>query len=389
MRTRGKLFSPVNPSQTTTVQANQFESIGNPYVSPIDFNLVGKTGVSVENAFWVWDPLLTGVEGLGGYQLLSAVNGDYLPTPGGTANYPTAQKCSTIQAGQAFFIHAPSAGPVNISFDENCKSENYSSAFRNSGNSGRYLRMQLNSVIQNQIATQDGAVIAWNSNYRKSVDAFDAVKLMNPGSSISLLHSSGQNLSIDARPLPRQIDTIPLTLNLTRSSAYQLHFEPDQLTGIPYSIALYDQMNYTVFNVDIERSSDVTINPILPLHLNKSRYFLIVKRQSSRSQLPISFVSEQNRLIRKNSENDTIQTVSTRIIVNNQPLSLIIKKNESISLIHVFDAQGKLILKKECDTKAITKVPVDMKLPEISTGVYFIRLMTNTGNTYVVQFFSR
>jgi hypothetical protein len=212
---------------------------------------------------------------------------------------------------------------------------------------------------------------------------------MNPGSSISLLHSSGQNLSIDARPLPRQIDTIPLTLNLTRSSAYQLHFEPDQLTGIPYSIALYDQMNYTVFNVDIERSSDVTINPILPLHLNKSRYFLIVKRQSSRSQLPISFVSEQNRLIRKNSENDTIQTVSTRIILNNQPLSLNIKKNESISLIHVFDAQGKLILKKECDTKAITKVPVDMKLPEISTGVYFIRLMTNTGNTYVVQFFSR
>ncbi len=102
LRTKGTLFTgtlaPVN------VIPDKFQSIGNPYASPVDFTLLTKDA-GVDDLFYVWDPYLYGSYGLGGYQTLSSAN-DWQPIPGGTQAYPSGVSCTTIQSGQAFFVHA-------------------------------------------------------------------------------------------------------------------------------------------------------------------------------------------------------------------------------------------------------------------------------------------
>jgi hypothetical protein len=383
------LFSPGNVPPASTIQANQFESLGNPYVSPIDFTLVGKSGTSVENSFWVWDPLLTGVEGLGGYQLLSSVNGDYLPIPGGTANYPTAQKCSTLQAGQAFFMHAPSSGPVTVSFDENCKKENYASSFRTTNTSNRYLRVQLKTDLNSQTVVQDGAVMVWNSNFRRSIDAFDAVKFLNPGSNISFVHSNGERLSIDARAFPRNADTIPMDLTLTRNGNFLLHFEPDQLSGTAFSYSLYDQLNDSIFNIDKTQPTDIVVRPILPLIQNKSRYFLIVKRVNTRPQRPITNISEMNLLNDSRKQSNSVETVTLKLKIGNQIIEKEIKSNEQLSLMKVFDIQGRLLHQEKVSEFSLNEEMQSIDFSIKTAGIYYIQLIMRSGKSYFVEYFLR
>jgi hypothetical protein len=363
--------------------------LGNPYVSPIDFTLIGKSGTSIENSFWVWDPLLTGVEGLGGYQLLSSVNGDYLPIPGGTANYPTAQKCSTLQAGQAFFMHAPSTGPVSVSFDENCKKENYASAFRSVNSSNRYLRIQLKTELNSQSVVQDGAVLVWNNNFRKSIDAFDAVKFLNPGSNISLVYSNGERLSIDARPFPRNADTIPIDLTLTRNVNFLLHFEPDQLSGTAFTYSLYDQLNDSTFNIDKALPTDINISPILPLTQNKSRYFLIVKRVNPRAQTPITKIAEKNRVNVSRKSSNSEETVTLKLKIENQILEKEINSNEKLSLIKLFDPQGRLLHKEKVSHFSLKEEMKSIDFSIKTPGIYYIHLIMESGNSYFVEHFLR
>ena len=55
LRTKGTLFTPANPPPSTTVLANKFESVGNPYASAIDLrNLSLPAGIN--STIIVWDP---------------------------------------------------------------------------------------------------------------------------------------------------------------------------------------------------------------------------------------------------------------------------------------------------------------------------------------------
>ena len=57
LRTKGTLFTPTNKPPSTLVNANSFESVGNPYASAIDMRKIGRTG-DVLPVFIVWDPRL-------------------------------------------------------------------------------------------------------------------------------------------------------------------------------------------------------------------------------------------------------------------------------------------------------------------------------------------
>ncbi len=107
LRTKGTLL--IGTQTPINVIPGKFQSIGNPYASPVDFTLLTKDA-GVDDVFYVWDPYLYGSYGLGGYQTLSSVNG-WEPIPGGTEAYPSGISCKTIQSGQAFFVHATQLVP--------------------------------------------------------------------------------------------------------------------------------------------------------------------------------------------------------------------------------------------------------------------------------------
>ena len=108
LRTKGTLFSPANPPQSTMVQAGKFESVGNPYAASIDLRNLGIGGATgISDVVIVWDPSIGSTQyGVGAFQTLFLSGGHYvnlLPSvdygsAGSTHDY--------IQSGQAFFIQS-------------------------------------------------------------------------------------------------------------------------------------------------------------------------------------------------------------------------------------------------------------------------------------------
>ena len=90
LRTKGPLFTPTpaaNQPPSTIVNANKFESVGNPYASAIDMRKIGRTG-DVTPFFIVWDPRLGSQNGYGAFQTFyqldpSNPNNDYISTVAG------------------------------------------------------------------------------------------------------------------------------------------------------------------------------------------------------------------------------------------------------------------------------------------------------------------
>ncbi|MFM7709923.1 MAG: beta strand repeat-containing protein, partial [Ferruginibacter sp.] len=231
LRTRGKLFVPVsNPAPTITIPAGSFQSVGNPYASAIEFTALDGPGVpDVDPVFYVWDPLLNGTNGLGGYQMISANNGDFYPTPGGTINYPTGIRCTKIQSGQAFLMRATGAGG-DVNFNEDCKVAGSQNTFRIPTNTRNrsYLRMYLHQQNNNDNPLMDGAVLTFDPTFSMAVDYQDAQKWMNAGENMGLLNS-GKILSLDARGPVLRTDTIQIHLTNLRRPAYRLRLAAENI----------------------------------------------------------------------------------------------------------------------------------------------------------------
>src|SRR6185312_11559975 len=167
-----------------TVSPGKFQSVGNPYAAPVDFTLITKDA-GIDNQFYVWDPYLSGANGLGGYQTLSAAN-NWQPVPGGTTSYPSGVPCTIIQSGQAFFVHAAetvsaaqvmtafAAESTAISFTEDCKASSKSKNFARvaggvAGNNSQFLKVSLFTGAGNTGIIADGNSVAFNDNYSNNI----------------------------------------------------------------------------------------------------------------------------------------------------------------------------------------------------------------------------
>ncbi|MFT3909033.1 MAG: T9SS type A sorting domain-containing protein [Ferruginibacter sp.] len=281
LRTRGKLFVPVsNPPLTTTVLAGKFESIGNPYASAIDFKLLSRPAApAIDSTFYVWDPLLTGSNPLGGYQTISSSNG-WKPSPG-SVNYPAATVYTKIQSGQAFFVHATGAGGV-ISFTESAKLSGSSPVFKSAngfpGNSiseRRYFRAQL---YTSDGILADGNVVAFDENFSNDYESNDALKLPNSAENFGII-SNAQLLAIEARKIVTRSDTIQYSINSLQPQAYQFRFGPENMQGLGISVWLKDRWLGTTTRLDINDSSFINFNITSdPASAAANRFYLIFRR---------------------------------------------------------------------------------------------------------------
>ncbi len=241
LRAKGNLYtaSAGETPPVITVGASQFESVGNPYASAIDFRNLTRTG-NVDQVFYVWDPLLSGSNGLGGYQLISAANG-YRPQPGGTSNYNSAVACPFIQSGQAFFIHANSTSGGTIGFTESAKISGSRITFRNTDFSDAMrLNLQLYGVGGTQTYIADATTVAIENSFNNDVDEFDAAKYFNPGENLYIKKQdnsfgllSMNNWSVN--------DSIQIMLSNLRTQPYHFDFNPENWNISGYQVFLKDK----------------------------------------------------------------------------------------------------------------------------------------------------
>lgn len=262
LRTRGKLFTISNTPATTTVLADKYETVGNPYASAIDFASVTKTG-GVDGSFWVWDPTLntfggyvnkTSIDGYGGYK---------------------------IQSGQAFFVHATGSGG-NVSFTENVKTTG-SSLFTRAPLSftGRqFIYMSLYTDINTSKRLIDLSMVAFDNSFTNNYDGLDAKKINNPGENLGITLGD-KTLSTEARFKPQQNDTIHLSVKNMKTTSYQLAFRAVNFTGnlIPF---LVDR--FTGVQTSLSGTDSIFYNFSITSDLNSAasdRFFIVFARKKS------------------------------------------------------------------------------------------------------------
>lgn len=202
-----------------TVTANRFQSVGNPYASTVDFTLLARTG-GVGSVFYVWDPLMNGYYGLGGFQTISSATG-YVPSPGGTTNYPTGVPVTTIESGQAFLVYATgSAGTV--SFEEADKVTSSENVFRPQMPPVPMLQATL-FTAQGLIA--DGNTVVFQNRFSNGYDGQDALKHLNSGENFYVnLKQGNKILAVETRKDPRMGDTIHYGIRNLKIGRYRMQF---------------------------------------------------------------------------------------------------------------------------------------------------------------------
>ena len=246
LRAKGKLYTATSGElpPTTTVAANRFESVGNPYASAIDFRNINRPNNTVDNTFYVWDPLLAGSYNLGGFQTISSVNG-YRPVPGGTTNYNNTIPCTTIQSGQAFFVHATGSNSGGaISFSESAKTTGSKATFRNENVSTpqSFINTLLYTATGINDKMADGNFIVLDSNENNEYDSHDALKLLNSGEDFSI-NSCSKKLAVESRAMPLAGDTFHFVMSNMKIQNYQLRIDAVGLSNNEYTAVLLDKYN--------------------------------------------------------------------------------------------------------------------------------------------------
>ncbi len=278
LRTRGKIFEPNNTPPVINIGADQFESIGNPYVSAIDFS--NDAGViksaNVQKVFYVWDPRKPGAFGFGAYQtLIKGAGTDYTVFPGGGSYGTAGSVVNTIESGQAFFVRTV-GGAGTISFNENAKTAStrlFTKPAPQAEQSSQLSNM-LYIVSGGSEVMVDGALCQFG-HYSNSVDMLDAVKMVNEGENLGILNS-GQVLTVERRAHIQATDTIQYYLNSLRQLPYMFEFTPQQISKPGLHAWLEDKFLHTMTNISLSDTTRV--------------YFTVTNE-------PSSYLSDRFRLV--------------------------------------------------------------------------------------------
>ena len=282
LRTTGKIYygAGTDSALSLSVPAGKFQSAGNPYASPIDFQQVLTSSTGLNPTFYVWDPTLQSGNGLGAFQTISSFN-LWKPIPGGTTNYDSAIAYSKIQSGQGFFVYSGFGG--QLKFAEKNKVNGQRSVLRANNASLKMLKLHLRDA---QSRVLDGNIVAFDENSQHGVDENDALKLLNFGENTGVLNQ-GRLLAIDARNAVNANDTIQYNITNLRQQHYTLAFVPTSLENADLTAILIDKY------ADVERPVSFTDTTVYHFDVDNQlasrqadRFYIVFK---SLRPLPVSF----------------------------------------------------------------------------------------------------
>jgi len=247
--------------QTFQVSPSGFTGIPNPFASPIDFATITRSGV--QNNFYVWDPKMGGLAGVGAYVLISYNGSTYDAIPASVS--PESQY---IQSGQGFLVQPSTPGVAGaITIKESDKAATpamdvfrTSSASSNSGiknpviadpTVGQGIRISLGVKNKdNTVAVADEVFLSYQNSFSDKLDVFDADKLANIQENLGLVNE-GRTLMVERRSVPKEGDVVALKLWNTLQKTYLLDITPVGLSTLGLSAVLEDRYLKTLTPVSL------------------------------------------------------------------------------------------------------------------------------------------
>jgi hypothetical protein len=225
VRTFGPLYT--GDQAPVTVIANKFTAIGNPYASAIDMRNITKAGV--KDFFYVWDPVLSGSNGYGGYQTFSNNgSGNYVITPGGGSYGAIASISNYIASGLAFFVQGDTTAG-SVTFKEGAKTTGSGvSSIAQALPKPQLLVSLYGFNADSSTFVADGLMVNYDDSYSNKVDDMDAIKSANSSENLSVKNKNTL-LVVERRHTIIAQDTIFLNLTGVSVQKYRFEIEADQL----------------------------------------------------------------------------------------------------------------------------------------------------------------
>ena len=279
LRTNGALY------QGTITQnlVSGFNAVNNPYASEIDFSQL-TLGANVGNKFYVWDPLVYGSYGLGGWQTFSALN-NWEPVPGG-GSYTGASN-TMIESGMAFLVNTSTAS--TITFNENAKSSGTDAGalgFRPSGIT-QSLAANLYAVVNGSNSIADGCTVLFNPAYNSTMNA---IKSGNFGESLGILDGT-ELVAIEASQPVLNTDTIYYNMSGMNNSQYVLRFMPSGMNVSGLTAYLKDSYLKDSTQISLADTSSYTFTSNTSVAGSvASNRFMIILAQNDISPVPVTFI---------------------------------------------------------------------------------------------------
>lgn len=262
----------------------RFTLLGNPFASPINWATIPKT--DLENTYWGWDPNLSS---LGGYITVTTT---------GTVTLQAPYSGSTglnqyIQPGQGFFVKTSGSSPV-ITIREQDKVSNFNgNAFRMSRvtNDISLLAINLQYVSAGNKILADGVLAAFDASFSNEAGTEDGTKLANSSAeSIAILNDT-TSLSIDARQMPQNNDTLFLNVSRLIKSQYTLQIFAQQMESSGVQAYLQDRYLNTLVPLLLSDTNNIVFNVSagIPASSDINRFRIVF--QSSVIALPVTYTS--------------------------------------------------------------------------------------------------
>ncbi len=388
LRSKGALFQPhtaytppnITVPATTSSTSPKFEMIGNPYASPISIDYMKNNNfTNLTNDVIVWDPLLAGSQGLGGYQTLHASTG-YKPTPGGTALYDANTAYPDIQSGQAFFVGTPPNSITGlVTFEEAVKSTNHRLVTRQVANVTNQRKFKANLYYGENLC--DGNAIIFEYGFKNHIDADDAGKFLNPGENF-MINRSGNILSVETRQPVLQSDTIFYEFSNLLQATYKLKFSVENLENDELQATLID--NY--------------LNKITPLNLSDSSFFEFIvdgNKASFMNRFMVVFKKNKRNLTTNTILNPSIHEIRVgKININPNPV-----KGKTINIhysniaagkysLQLINYAGQIIYSGQIDIKENEGLLTIKPSGGIVSGSYQVIFIAQNGKKYRKSFIS-
>lgn len=237
LRIKGHINSgPQNISLSPGMVWNgsQFRVVGNPYPSAVNFHKIVSNAVNSSagfaDAFYLWEPAVTGSNGVGGWVAMSynSISGLYDRTvlTGGSS---TLDNNGDIQSGSAVVIdYAGAATSLRVE-EPNKASGSNNSQFRPMYQPNQVRVTLLAKNQDSSISVNDGVLVTFHESFNNAVDRSDMKKLLNFAENIAVVKDSIA-LVLERRKTFERTDSIQLQLSKMRQKNYQLQVELDNLT---------------------------------------------------------------------------------------------------------------------------------------------------------------
>ena len=226
MRVKGNLNvgqTDVSLGTIYTFNSSNWRVISNPYPSAINFKKIvnnsANTSAAFLNSFYIWDPNITGSNGVGGWVGLSYNSStlSYDKTVAGS----TISTTGDIQSGTAFVINYNGAATKMTMLESNKSSSSDNKQFRPAKQNQQLRISLLAKNADNSVSINDGALVIFDSAYSNKNDGLDMNKMTNFAENFSILNN-GEMLALNKRQTIDKTDTIAFRMSQMKQKSYQL-----------------------------------------------------------------------------------------------------------------------------------------------------------------------